>query len=137
MRAREFMEAIPSLGKTAQGLGQAIKTAKTPNAPKNPMDDNPLQKKNPFAKKQQGQQSQLDKAKDAASQELKRKLVKPGSKIPLPTDEPNNKVTDFEVDNVKGDEVVLKNPKPKPGEPLKTTHKMKDLDPVIKNLIGK
>mgnify|MGYP007057083288 CR=1 FL=1 len=29
MRAREFMEAIPSLGKTAQGLGQAIKTAKT------------------------------------------------------------------------------------------------------------
>ena len=40
-----------------------------------------------------------------------------------------------EVDDIKGDEVTLTNPKPKPGEPVKTVHKTKELDPIIQNMV--
>jgi len=51
----------------------------------------------------------------------------------MPTD--SGKVQDFEIDDLKGDEVTLTNPKPKPGEPVKTVHKTKELDPIIQQMV--
>jgi hypothetical protein len=81
--------------------------------------------------KKQGKIAQQAAAK--AAKELEKTLLKKGQKLPLPTDK--GKPQDFEIDNVQGDEVVLVNPKPKPGEPVKTIHKKKDLDPVLKSMI--
>lgn len=64
---------------------------------------------------------------------LQKAVLKRGSTIPMPTD--TGKVQDFEIDDLKGDEVTLVNPKPKPGEPIKTVHKTKELDPVIQQMV--
>ena len=61
-------------------------------------------------------------------------LLKRGSKLPIP--DKSGKPQEFEVDAVKGTEVTLKNPKPKPGEPIKTVHNKKDLDPIIQQMAG-
>jgi len=45
------------------------------------------------------------------------------------------KTADFKIDDLKGDEVTLTNPKPKPGEPIKTVHKTKELDPIIQQMV--
>ena len=69
------------------------------------------------------------------SQAMAKALLRKGARIPMPTNQPGNRPEEFEVDNLQGDEVTLKNPKPKPGEPEKATYKTKDLDPIIQNLV--
>jgi hypothetical protein len=64
---------------------------------------------------------------------LAKAVLKKGSKLPMPTD--GGKTADFEIDDLKGDEVTLTNPKPKPGEPIKTVHKTKELDPIIQQMV--
>ena len=64
---------------------------------------------------------------------LQKAVLKKGSKLPLPTQ--GGKVQDYEIDDLKGDEVTLVNPKPKPGEPIKTVHKTKELDPIIQQMV--
>jgi hypothetical protein len=66
---------------------------------------------------------------------LAKAVLKKGFKLPVPTEGPGGKPEEFEIDDIKGDEVTLTNPKPKPGEPLKTVHKTKELDPIIQNLV--
>jgi hypothetical protein len=66
---------------------------------------------------------------------LAKAVLKKGARIPMPTDQSGAKPEEFEIDDLKGDEVTLVNPKPKPGEPLKTVHKRKELDPIIQNLV--
>lgn len=66
---------------------------------------------------------------------LAKAVLKKGSKLPMPTQGPGGRPEEFEIDDIKGDEVTLTNPKPKPGEPLKTIHKRKELDPIIQNLV--
>lgn len=66
---------------------------------------------------------------------LAKAVLKKGAKLPMPTKSPGGTPEEFEVDDVKGDEVTLVNPKPKPGDPVKTVHNRKDLDPVIQNLV--
>lgn len=82
--------------------------------------------------KKQGAIAQKAAAK--AAKELEKTLIKRGQKLPLPTGT-GGKSQDFEIDDVKGDEVVLVNPKPQPGEPIKTVHKKKDLDPILKSMV--
>jgi len=75
-------------------------------------------------------------AKKVASknaQALAKAVLKKGAKLPMPDE--GGKVQDFEIDDLKGDEVTLTNPKPKPGEPIKTVHKTKELDPVIQQMV--
>lgn len=67
------------------------------------------------------------------AQALQKAVLKRGSKLPVPTK--TGKVQDFEVDDLKGDEVTLVNPTPQPGEPIKTVHKTKDLDPIIQQMV--
>ena len=76
------------------------------------------------------------KAGQKAMSAAQKQLLKRGEKLVMPTDTPGSKPAEFEIDSVKGDEVVINNPKPKPGEPLKTVYKKKDLDPIIKQQAG-
>lgn len=71
--------------------------------------------------------------KNAAT--LAKAVLKRGAKLPIPTQGPGARPAEFKIDDIKGDEVTLTNPKPKPGEPLKTVHKRKELDPIIQNLV--
>ena len=64
---------------------------------------------------------------------LAKAVLKKGSKLPMPTQ--SGKTQDFQIDDLKGDEVTLTNPKPKPGEPIKTVHKTKELDPIIQQMV--
>ena len=67
------------------------------------------------------------------AQALAKAVLKKGQSLPMPTD--GGKTADFKIDDLKGDEVTLTNPKPKPGEPVKTVHKTKELDPIIQNMV--
>ena len=64
---------------------------------------------------------------------LKKSILKKGMDLPIP--DKSGKAQNFKIDDVKGDEVTLANPKPKPGEPIKTVHKQKELDSVIQGLV--
>lgn len=66
---------------------------------------------------------------------LAKAVLKKGSTLPIPTSKAGTAPEQFKVDDIKGDEVTLVNPKPKPGEPIKTVHKRKELDPIIQNLV--
>jgi len=70
-------------------------------------------------------------AKNATA--LAKAVLKKGQSLPIPSE--GGKVQDFEIDDLKGDEVTLSNPKPKPGEPIKTVHKTKELDPIIQQMV--
>ena len=69
-------------------------------------------------------------AKNATA--LAKAVLKKGASLPMPVD--GGKTADFKIDDLKGDEVTLTNPKPKPGEPIKTIHKTKELDPIIQQM---
>ena len=64
---------------------------------------------------------------------ITKQLMLPGAKIPLPVSP--NREQDFEIDKVDNDQVTLKNPRPKQGEPTTTTINQKDLEPVITNIM--
>ena len=64
---------------------------------------------------------------------LAKAVLKKGSSLPIP--DASGKPQEFEIDDLKGDEVTLTNPKPKPGEPIKTVHKTKELDPIIQQMV--
>ena len=70
-------------------------------------------------------------AKNAAA--LAKAVLKKGETLPMPSQGGGEE--EFKIDDVKGDEVTLTNPKPKPGEPIKTVHKQKDLDPIIQQMV--
>ena len=62
--------------------------------------------------------------------------IKAGQTIKLPAQTTTGKPgpqKPFKITKVKGDEVEIKNPMPKPGEPDKVTYKMKDLEGVLGN----
>ncbi len=67
------------------------------------------------------------------SKALAKAVLKKGQSLPMPTQ--GGKTQDFQIDDLKGDEVTLTNPKPKPGEPIKTVHKTKELDPIIQQMV--
>ena len=75
----------------------------------------------------------INKASDQATKVASNQLLKKGNKLPAPTQ--GGGEAEFEIDRVQGQEVTLKNPKPKPGEPNKIVYQKKDLDPVIKGLV--
>lgn len=79
-------------------------------------------------------QKAAGKVQQKAVGKMAQQVLKPGAKLPMP--DADGKEQEFEIDNVKGKEVTLKNPQRKPGEPLKTVHDKKDLDPIIQQLAG-
>lgn len=78
--------------------------------------------------------SMANKVSQQATQAAAQQLLKRGNSIPMPTQK--GKQAEFEIDDVKGDEVTLINPDAKkaPEEPEKVTYKKKDLDTIIQQI---
>lgn len=78
--------------------------------------------------------SMANKVSQQATQAASQQLLKRGNSIPMPTQK--GKQAEFEIDDVKGDEVTLINPDAKkaPEEPEKVTYKKKDLDTIIQQI---
>ena len=74
----------------------------------------------------------MAKVADKAVGKMAQQVLKPGATLPMPDQQ--GKEQEFEIDTVKGQEITLKNPKPKPGEPIKTVHNKKDLEPILKQI---
>ena len=67
-----------------------------------------------------------------AQANITKSILKKGAKLAMPTAGPGGKEQEFDIDDVQGDQVILKNPKPKAGEPQSFVHNKKDLDDVVK-----
>ena len=146
MRFKEFDkrsdEAIPALGKMAKGLGAvagAVKQAGGVGAAVKQAGG--VAGAAGAAKQVAGAAMGANKptsnaAKQAqkAQANLSKQLLKKGAKVPFPTQ--SGQAKEFEIDDVKGDEVTLVNPdaRQKPEEPEKLIYKKKDVDTVIKTL---
>jgi len=78
--------------------------------------------------------SMANKVASQATQAAANQILKRGNSVPMPTQDGKQK--EFEIDDVKGDEVTLVNPDAKnaPQEPEKVTYKKKDLDTIIQSL---
>ena len=72
-------------------------------------------------------------AKAGANQaNISKSILKKGAKLAMPTQGPGGKEQEFDIDDVKGDTVILKNPKPQAGEPQSFVYNKKDLDSLVK-----
>jgi hypothetical protein len=141
-------EVLPAIGTVARGIAAAGGANAAPGAADNPAGQvgGQAQQAGIQAVKKVGAaavqgasgtgKGLAKKIADKNAQAMAHALLKKGAKLPIPTDTPSGNPEEFEVDDVKGDEVTLKNPKPKPGEPAKTVHKTKDLDPIIQNIVN-
>ena len=57
-------------------------------------------------------------------------ILKKGSQLAIPTD--GGKEEEFDIVDINGDEVTLKNPVPKKGEPQGFVYKKDELDAIVK-----
>ena len=75
----------------------------------------------------------LNKIQQKAAGQAMNKLLKPGTTIPMPTQDGSEE--EFEIQKAQGKEITLK-PKqnPKPGQPIATVHNKKDLQPILKQI---
>lgn len=139
-------EVLPALGAIAGGAARGIAAAGRVGAKMGTQVARGAAKvasnvaKNVGAQAVQGAkgagQKLANKVGQKATDMMSKQLLQRGKKIPMPTQGPGNRPEEFEIDSVKGDEVVINNPKPKPGEPLKTVYKKKDLEPIVKQMAG-
>ena len=67
-----------------------------------------------------------------AQANISKSILKKGAKLAMPTQGPGGREQEFDIDDVQGDQVILKNPKPKAGEPQSFVYNKKDLDDVVK-----
>ena len=116
MRFKEIAET-PYLQKTLKQFGQQAKTGAP--MPANKLPKGPIKSPVKSTIKQQNTQTNTQ-------------LMKKGTKMPIPTAQ--GKETDYEVDDVKGDEVTLTTKQPSQQAPQSIKVNKKDLNPVITNL---
>lgn len=126
--AKMGAKAVGAAAKTAGKIGAKMGTAAVKGAAKVAGG----------AAKSAGQklaQKAAGKVQQKAVGKMAQQVLKPGVKLPMP--DATGKEQEFEIDSVKGKEVTLKNPEAnKPGQPLKTVHDKKDLDPILQQLAG-
>lgn len=67
-----------------------------------------------------------------AQSNITKSILKKGAKLAMPTQGPGGREQEFDIDDVQGDQVILKNPKPQAGEPQSFIYNKKDLDDVVK-----
>jgi hypothetical protein len=67
-----------------------------------------------------------------AQANISKSILQKGAKLAMPTQGPGGKEQEFDIDDVKGDTVILKNPKPQAGEPQSFVYNKKDLDSLVK-----
>jgi hypothetical protein len=117
MKIREITET-PYLQKTLSQISQQVKTGAP--VPPNKLPRGPVKS------------AQIKAPINQMNKQADQKLMKPGTTLPMPTGP--NKETDYQVDQVKGDQVTMKTKRPTQQAPQSITVNKKDLNPVITNL---
>jgi len=117
MKIKEILET-PYLQKTLSTISNQIKTGA-------PIPPNKLPKGNVKSASVKAPINQMNR-------QSTQQIIKPGKTLPLPTGP--NQETDYEIDQVKGDQVTMKTKRPNQQAPQSVTVNKKDLDPVINNL---
>jgi hypothetical protein len=136
MTEEQLDEVLPAIAGAARAVGGMAAKAATSIAKAGAQAGAAAAKKVGAAAVQGAQGVGKGLAKKVAAKNAKalaKAVLKKGSTLPMPTQ--GGKTQDFEIDDLKGDEVTLTNPKPKPGEPIKTVHKTKELDPIIQQMV--
>jgi len=82
------------------------------------------------ANKAKGIGTKAVQAVQQAQDKVSQAILKKGSKLAIPTQA--GKETEFDIEDVKGDMVTLKNPLAKKGEPQAFIYNKKELDQVVK-----
>lgn len=134
----DVAEAIPALGMLAKAVGgMAAKTAGRAVGSAAKKAVSTLDKATGAATGTTTPAQKIaQKTAQKGTEQLAKKVLQKGAKLPIPTQGAGGSAQEFEVDNVSNDEVTLVNPKPKPGDPVKTVHKKQDLDPLLQTLAG-
>ena len=141
MRFNEFRpvdknvdEALPAIGAIAGAAGAALKGAAAGAKKIAGQAAKAIGAKAVGNASTSAGKSQAGKIAQQATQAASQQLLKRGNALPMPTQDGKQK--EFEIDDVKGDEVTLINPDAKkaPEEPEKVTYKKKDLDTIISAL---
>lgn len=65
-----------------------------------------------------------------AQQKVTTAVLKKGAELVMPSQ--GGKEQAFDIQDVKGDQVTVANPKPKPGEPTAFVYTKKELEPIVK-----
>jgi hypothetical protein len=141
MRFNEFKdinknvdEALPAIGAVAKAAGAAVGAAAKGAKKIAGQAAKAVGAKAVGGATTSAGKSTAGKVAQQATQAAAQQLLKRGNAIPMPTQDGKQK--EFEIDDVKGDEVTLVNPDAKnaPEEPEKVTYKKKDLDTIIQSL---
>lgn len=137
MRAKEFTEALPALaavGKAMGGMANKATQAASGIAKAGAKAAKTVGATAVDAAQGSAGKSMAAKVAQKNQDQLAKQLIKKGSSIPFPTK--SGQAKEFEIDDVKGDEVTIVNPdaKTKPEEPEKMVYKKKDVETVIKGL---
>jgi len=130
----ELVEALPALAAVGKAIGSAVAKAGGAALKKagTAAVQGVKQKANDVAKS--SAEKAVQKVSQKAQQQMAKQLIKKGNSIPFPTQ--SGQAKEFEIDDVKGDEVTIVNPdaKNKPEEPEKMVYKKKDIEAVVKGL---
>ena len=136
MRAYEFkkpideakiVEIVPAIGNAVGRVGQAMGGAAAQGAGAAAAmgkDTNKAQQVGDKVAK--GAATAIQKGQDKVASAI----LKKGSQLAVPTQ--GGKEEEFDIVNVDGDEVTLKNPNPKTGEPQGFIYKKDELDAIVK-----
>ena len=134
MRANEFIkpkedgkvvEVVPAIGAAIARVGAKIGSAAAKAGVKMGAQLGKV-----GANKAKGIGQAAVKAVQKAQSKVSNAILKKGSSIAMPTQ--SGKETEFNIDDVKGDMVTLKNPEAKPGEPQAFVYNKKELDSIVK-----
>ena len=124
VQEQEIVEVVPALaavGRVGAKMGSAAATAGVKMG---------AQLGKVGANKAKGIGTKAVKAVQQAQDKVTQAILKKGSKLAIPTQ--GGKETEFDIDDIKGDMVTLKNPLAKKGEPTAFVYTKKELDQVVK-----
>ena len=124
VQEQEIVEVVPALaavGRVGAKLGTAAAKAGVKMG---------AQLGKVWANKAKGIGTKAVQAVQQAQDKVSQAILKKGSKLAIPTQA--GKETEFDIEDVKGDMVTLKNPLAKKGEPQAFIYNKKELDQVVK-----
>ena len=120
-------EATPNLGAVAGRVGQAMGDLASKGAGAAAAMGQTLNKaKQVGSKVAKSAKAAIKKGQDKVASAI----LKKGSQLAIPTD--GGKEEEYDIVDIKGDEVTLKNPVPKKGEPQGFVYKKDELDAIVK-----
>ncbi len=125
IKEQEIVEVVPAIGAVAGRVGAKMGSAAAKAGVKMGAQLGKI-----GANAAKGIGAKAVKAVKQAQSKVSQAILKKGKQIAIPTQ--GGKETEFDIDDVKGDTVTLKNPEAKPGEPQAFVYNRKELDSIVK-----